>query len=270
MKNSIVVLAVAVTAALAAQTVPTWDLAWLEHIFSGGELICGSDESYVPHRNRDALSSLGQFMTQGGWTTNQLVEALIFEMTNNMSEVNWADETKRRVARRAASRLGEINLPAVTNFFREFNDSDDTPRLKMQTIPGMIWYTNLEPEVLDYMRTLCVRTNVYANVETMVMHDMFETLETMPPELKPAATNRVARYMYFAIGHTTRGTGWQDRELAKFMPAYSNSIQRLQLMQHVANTVTNAYARANANKVVQALFAIPTNQLNDISWIVDE
>ena len=124
-EDSIVTLAAVVAAALAAQTVPTWDMAWLEHIFSGGELICGSDEPYVPHRDRDALSSLGQFMTQGGWTTNQLVEALIFEMTNNMSEVNWADETKRRIARRAASRLGEINLPAVTNFFREFNNEAD-------------------------------------------------------------------------------------------------------------------------------------------------
>jgi len=269
MKNSIVTLVAVVVVALAAQTMPTWDLAWLEHIFSGGELICGSDEPYVPHRNRDALSSLGQFVAQGGWTTNQLVEALIFEMTNNMSEVNWAEETKRRIARRAASRLGEINLPAVTNFFREFNDSDDTPRLKMQTIPGMIWYTNLEPEVLDYMRMLCVRTNVYANVETMVMHDMFETLETMPPELKPAATNRVARYMYFAIHHVTDSQGWQDLELAKFIPAYSNSIQRLSLMQYVSTSATNAWERSNAAAIVQALSAIPTNQLNDVSWIAE-
>ena len=270
MKNSIVVLAVAVTAALAAQTVPTWDLAWLEHIFSGGELICGSDESYVPHRNRDALSSLGQFMTQGGWTTNQLVEALIFEMTNNMSEVNWADETKRRVARRAASRLGEINLPAVTNFFREFNDSDDTPRLKMQTIPGMIWYTNLEPEVLDYMRTLCVRTNVYDEVALTTARIMYETLETMPPELKPAATNRVAKYMYFALHHATHGFIWPDRMLAGFIPSYSNSIQRLDVSRHITETTTDSLLRAYVQHEVDRLSAIPTNQLNDISWIAEE
>ena len=267
MKTNIAVLFAGGAMLLSAQTIPTWDQAWLEHIFSGGELICGSDDPYVPHRDRNALSELSQFMTIGGWTTNHLVESLMFVMTNNMTKANWADETKRRMARRAASSLSEINLPTVTNFFRAFNDADDTPRLKMQTIPGMIWYTHLEPEVLDYMRTLCVRTNIYMNVETMVMNGMFETLETMPSEMKSAATNRVARYMYFAIGHTTRGTGWQDRELAKFIPAYSNSIQRLQLMQHVANTVTNVYARANANKVVQALSAFPTNHLNDISWI---
>ncbi len=222
----------------------------------------------VPLRSKNALAEFQGFISRHGWTTNQLVESLMFIMTNNMTEANWADADKRRAAGVAAWQLSEINLPAVTNFFREFNDSE-TPRLKSYTILGVFPYTNLEPEVLDYMRTLCVRTNVYDRIATEVMLNMFETLDTMPPELKPAATNRVARYMYFAIGHTTRGTGWQDRELAKFIPAYSNSIQRLQLMQHVANTVTNVYARANANKVVQALSAIPTNQLNDISWIAE-
>ena len=226
------------------------------------------DHSYVPLRDRDALAEFQGFISRHGWTTNQLVESLMFIMTNNMTEANWTDADKRRAAGVAAWQLSEINLPAVTNFFRQCNNVNTT-RLKRYTIRGMFPYTNLEPEVLDYMRTLCVRTNVYDRIATEVMLNMFETLDTMPPELKPAATNRVARYMYFAIGHTTRGTGWQDRELAKFIPAYSNSIQRLQLMQHVANTVTNVYARANANKVVQALSAIPTNQLNDISWIVE-
>ena len=224
---------------------------------------------YVPRRNRDALSEFKTFFERSGWTTNQFVSGLILAVTNNLEAARSGDKRKRRVAGRAVWKLSEINRPAVTNFFRWFNDTDDTSLFKPKTVPAMLYYTNLEPEVLDYMRTLCVRTNVYDRIAPDVMLNMFETLETMPPELKLAATNRVARYMYFAIGHTTRGTGWQDRELAKFIPAYSNSIQRLQLMQHVANTVTNVYARANANKVVQALSAIPTNQLNDISWIVE-
>ena len=225
---------------------------------------------YVPHRNRDALLEFKAFFERSGWTTNQFVDGLILAVTNNLEGARSGDKRKRRVAGRAVWKLSEINRSAVTNFFRWFNDTDDTSLFKPDTIPAMLYYTNLEPEALDYMRTLCVRTNVYDRIVPNVMFGMFETLETMPAELKPAATNRVARYMYFAIGHTTRGTGWQDRELANFMPTYSNSIQRLRLMQYVANTITNIYARANANKVVQELSAIPTNQLNDISWIAEE
>ena len=133
----------------------------------------------------------------------------------------------------------------------------------------MFWRTNLEPEVLAYMRSLCVRTNVYCKVETAVMRDMFETLSTMPDELKPAATNRVAQYMYFAIRHVTDTQGWQDRELANFIPAYSNSLQRLSLMRYVFSSATNDWERSNAAQVVIRLQSLPANQLNDISWIAE-
>ena len=72
------------------------------------------------------------------------------------------------------------------------------------------------------------------------MRDMFETLSTMPDALKPAATNRVAQYMYFAIRHVTDSQGWQDREFASFIPAYSNSIQRMSAMRYVSTSATNA------------------------------
>ena len=91
----------------------------------------------------------------------------------------------------------------------------------------------------------------------------------MPDAMKPAATNRVAQYMYFAIHYVTDSQGWQDIELSRFIPAYSNSIQRLQLMQYVASSATNAWERSNAASVVQALSSIPTNQLNDVSWITE-
>ena len=224
--------------------------------------------SYVPLRNRDALAEFQGFISRHGWTTNQLVESLMFIMTNNITEANWIDADKRSAAGVAAWQLSEINLPAVTNFFRQYNDSDTT-RLKRYTILGMFPYTNLEPEVMDYMRTLCVRTNVYDRRAPDVMLNMFETLDTMPPELKPAATNRVARYMYFAIRHVTDSQGWQDRELASFIPAYSNSVQRLSLMRYVSTSATNAWERSNAASIVQALSAFPTNQLNDISWIAE-
>ncbi len=222
----------------------------------------------VPYRNRDSLPEFQEFFERSGWTTNQFIEGLMFAATNNMTEENWADESKRRVSRRAVWKLSEINMPAVTNFFRALND-DCLVHYKLTAIPEMFYYTNLEPDVLSYMRTLCVRTNIYDSVATTVMTDMFETLSTMPDALKPAATNRVAQYMYFAIHHVTDSQGWQDIELSRFIPAYSNSIQRLRLMQYVANSATNSWERSNAASVVQALSSIPTNQLNDISWITE-
>ena len=223
-----------------------------------------------PLRERDALPEFKKFFEKSGWTTNQFVEGLILAVTNKLAAAKQGDEAKCRIVGGAMWKLTEINLPAVTNFFRRFNDTDDTPWLKQETIPAMFYYTNLEPEVMSYMRSLCVRTNVYCDVESSVMNDMFETLETMPDNLKPAATNRVAKYMYFAIRHGTETQGWQDRKLSWFIPAYSNSVQRLSLMRYVATSETNKWERSNAMQIVQRLEAMPTNQLNNISWIAED
>ena len=223
----------------------------------------------VPLRNKDALVEFQSFISRYGWTTNQLVESLMFVMTNSMTEANWVNPDKRKAAGVAAWKLREINLPAVTNFFRMCND-DDAIRCKRHTFMGMFPYTNLEPEVLDYMRTLCVKTNVYDRIALDVMLDMFKTLETMPPELKPAATNRVAKYLYFALHHATHGFIWPDKMLAGFIPSYSNSIQRLAVSRHVTETTTNSLLRAYVQREVDRLSALPTNQLNDVSWIAEE
>ena len=231
----------------------------------------GDDEPpYVPLRNRDALVEFRVFIERSGWTTNQFVNGLIHAVTNNLEAAALGDWARRRIAGRAIWKLSEIDNPAVTNFFRQFNATDEGPLFRAGSIPAMFYYTNLEPEVLEYMRSLCVRTNVYSRVETTVMRDMFETLSTMPDAMKPAATNRVAKYMYFAIRNTTRRMGWQDRELSNFIPAYSNSLQRLSLMRYVSTSATNAWERSNAAQVVQQLESIPTNQLNDISWISED
>ena len=225
---------------------------------------------HVPYRYRNSLPRFERFIARHGWTTNQLIEGLICAITNNVTDEKWTDEGKQRIAGIAAWKLSEIDHPAVTNFFRWFNDSDDTNRLKANTIPPMFWRTNLEPEVMAYMRSLCVRTNIYCNVEFNVVHDMFETLSTMSDELKTAATNRVAKYIYFSIWHTVRDVSWQDKELAKFIPAYSNSVQRLSAMRHVEATTQNPRLREWAKKEAYALSDIPTNQLNNISWIAED
>ena len=92
----------------------------------------------------------------------------------------------------------------------------------------------------------------------------------MPDNLKPAATNRVAKYIYYSIRHTTQDVADQDYELAGFMPSYSNSFQRISALQYVLSTTTNKWTRAAVQKELARLSAMPTNQLNDISWIAED
>ena len=228
----------------------------------------------VPIRYRDALKEFRLFFEKSGWTTNQFVDSLIVAATNRAAGGRWTVSDWDEINASAIWKLSEIDHPAVTNFFRSYLDQESqgqVPRKDVVTpVVAMFSHTNLEPEVLDYMRTLCVRTNLYESIADIVMLDMFETLSTMPEALKPAATNRVAQYMYYAIRHTTRQMCFQDRELAKFIPSYSNSFQRLEAMRYVESTATNVRQRVRARMEIDRLTALPTNALNDVSWIVGE
>jgi hypothetical protein len=261
------------TSTVAMSVTATWEQTELEEILCYGceprDYFPEGEPPYIPRRYRNSLPEFQGFISTAGWTTNQFVEGLICAITNNVKPENWSDALKKRTAKRATWKLSEIDSPAVTNFFRWFNDEYNIDGYKVNSITPIFWRTNLEPEVMSYMRSLCVRTNIYCKAEYNVMRDMFETLSTMPDELKPAATNRVAQYMYFAIGHVTDSQGWQDIELSRFVPAYSNSVQRLSLMRYVSTSATNDWERANAAQIVQRLESMPTNQLNDVSWIAE-
>ena len=265
-------LVVMLTVQLFAETAQDELEEALSHGFGGVDVISDtiSPAPYVPHRYRNAIPEFQWFLDKNGWTTNQLVEGLICAITNNVGEENWSVRRKQRTARVAARKLSEIDVPAVTNFFRRFNGSDNTSKLKCITIPATFRRTNLEPEVMAYMRTLCVSTNVYSKSEYEVFKSMKETLNTMPEELKLSATNRVASFMYYSVLNTTQDIAWQDKELAKFVPAYSNSVQRLSALRHVAATTENWRTRAIVQKEVERLSSLPTNQLNNISWIAED
>ncbi|MBP5284992.1 MAG: hypothetical protein ILO34_02640, partial [Kiritimatiellae bacterium] len=182
---------------------------------------------YIPLRNRNSYDRFKYFVDSHGWTTNEFINELVQLLTNNVSDAAWADEQCRKVAKGAVLVLRNIPDPAVTNYFRSVMDRDDMRGLQRSMIIPMFQYTNLEPEVLDYMKSLCVKTNIYKEVSFDVAYHMYETLRTMPDEMKPAATNRVANFMYYSICHSIGSIVWQDEELARFLPAYSNSIQRL-------------------------------------------
>ena len=220
----------------------------------------------VPLRYRDSLKEYGDFIREQGCTTNEFVEALMLAATNGAYSLEWTEREKNTIAGRALYALSNIDRPDVTNFVRIVN-ADGKQHFRRVNFSAPFIHTNLEPEVLDYMRTQCIRTNLYENVAFSVMFDMLETLRTMPPELQPAATNRVAQYIYFTIGHIADEQNFQDKELIKLIPSYSNSLQRLSLMRYVAATATNTYERAYAQNAVQILSAAPTNTLNNIPWI---
>lgn len=252
-----------------------WDLRCLEGILLNGCIVednedLPSSSPDLPLRSRDALAEFRPFIERSGWTTNAFVEGLISFATNSFVGEGRSESDRETISQNALLKLTEIGHPSVTNFFRGYLERADARPVSPRVLVAMFSRTNLEPEVLGYMRTLCVRTNLYARAEGTVMLDMFDTLDTMPAELKPAATNRVAKYMYFAIRHVTDSQGWQDRELATFIPAYSNSLQRLSAMRHVAATATNTWERTNAVGVAGRLSALPAGELNDIGWIADE
>ena len=220
----------------------------------------------VPLRYRNSLKEYESFIREQGCTTNEFVRALMLAATNGAYSLEWTEDQKDTIAARALTALSEMNRPDVTNFVRIVN-ADGRQHFRYVDFSTPFIHTNLEPEVLDYMRTQCVRTNLYEDLAFSVMTDMFETLSTMPPELQPAATNRVAQYIYFTIGHIADEQNFQDKGLIKLIPSYSNSLQRLSLMRYVAATATNTYERAYAQRAVQALTAAPTNTLNNIPWI---
>ena len=251
---------------------PMWSQEKFEESISGFEPddnFPNGEPPYVPLRERNALPEFQWVFSQSGWTTNQLIEALALAVTNNLSDEVLNDLERRRVPGNAMWKLSEINHPAATNFFRALNEIGN-PRLGPTPISAPFRYTNLEPDVLAYMRTLCVRTNIYENASIAVMHDMFRTLDTMPSEFKPAATNRFAKFIYYSVRHTTRSMLYQDKRLAGLVPAYSNSIQRLDAMRYVAATATNQWQRTHAQMEADRLSALPADQLNDLPWIAEE
>ena len=225
---------------------------------------------HVPLRFRNSYSECSNFVNSVGWTTNQFIEGLVFAFTNNITDAAWEDEERQRTAEMAVVTLGEIPDPAVTNYFRSVMDRDDLRGLQSLMITPMFQYTNLEPEVLDYIKTLCLRTNIYCYVSSSVANDIYETLSTMRDEFKGAdTTNRVARFMYYSIFHTVRSMTYQDRMLAEFLPAYSNSLQRLEAMHYVATTATNELLRPLAQAEADRLERLGTNNLVNIEWIAE-
>ncbi len=247
-----------------------WDQNRFERMLGWGctpdDDLRGEAPTYVHLRERNALTEFSIFFSRSGWTTNQFLEGLMLAVTNAAS--TWTDEERERIAGTAMWKLSEINNPVVTNFFYHLVDEGRSP-LASDAIPAIFRYTNLEPEIFDYLRTQCVRTNLYGGVAYNVVYELREAVETLSADLKPAATNRVAKFTYYSILHTDSEMLSQDWQLSRFVPSYSNSVQRLAAMRYIVSTSTNQHQRAAAQTEIDRLTALPANQLNNLSWITD-
>ena len=268
MKKIVLLFVFGATSLVAAQQ---WDQdrleRWLYSLRDGvDDFVNNPAPHYVPLRHRDSIAGFRDFVTIGGWTTNQLVDALICAVTNNMVAERWNTKRQQTIAWIAFSKLAEANHPAAQRFVTETCTNDVRCMLR-DGLPGVFRRTNLEVSVLDYLRRVCVMTNQYDNIAGHITIDLLETLNTMPDDEKLCATNRLAAYTYFVLSHISHDQIFHDRTIAELVPVYSNSVQRLSAMRYVAATATNTYERAHAIREVQRLSALPTNELNNVSWL---
>lgn len=268
MKKMILMVAFCTMSLIAAQQ---WDQDCLERwLYSsrGGvdDFVNNPEPAYVPLRDRDSIAEFRDFVAIGGWTTNQLVDALICAVTNNMVAERWNVERQRTIAWIAFSKLAEANHSTAQRFVTE-TCTNDVRCMLLDGLPAVFRRTNLEEDVLDYMRRVCIMTNRYDGIADSVSLELLETLRTMPGEGRQNATNRLSRYLYFVINHVTQGIGFQERRLISILPSYSNSVQRMSAMRYVAATATNTHERIRAIGEARRLSSLPTNEMNNVSWL---
>ena len=226
------------------------------------------DDVDIPARMRNALPLFHDVFEKTGWTTNELINALIAVVSNGLVSANLQNPDKRRAAVVAMRQLSDINHPAVTNYFNSIV-TEDLHTMEKIAIPGLFKYTNLEPGVMARLYELCVMTNRYEKAAAMVTADLLECLKTIPAPERELAKTRVAKYFYFSMRHTPSEQFWPDEELAEMIPSYSNSIQRLEQMRYLLQYSTNSYVREDATIQLNRLSAMPSNELNNVSWISD-
>ena len=225
------------------------------------------DGTDVPNRQRDAIPLFHDVMAENGWSTNDLVCALVHTVSNGLLSANWESaETKRTVAV-AVRQLADINHPAVTNYFSTIA-STDLHGLEKIVIPALFKYTFLEQDVIERIQALSVQTNRYDSASPLVVWDMLDCLSSMPESERDDAKSRVAKFLYSSTRHVTILQSWQEEQLAKLVPEYSNSVERLEQTRFLIQHSTNDYERARLSRQFDRLNAMPTNTLTRVPWIV--
>ena len=137
---------------------------------------------------------------------------------------------------------------------------------RRRTVAGRRETSHLPPDRAFYGQTLDSDADLERWVADIAI-DMEVCFRDRPGYFNAAATNNFARYQYFVMHHVRSRNGLLDCQIRDFIPAYSNSIQRLNAMRYVANTATNRDQAVWATNQVNRLSALPTNQLNTVSWL---
>ena len=226
------------------------------------------DGTDVPNRQRDAIPLFHDVMAENGWSTNDLVCALVHTVSNGLLSANWESaETKRTVAV-AVRQLADINHPAVTNYFRSISGSD-LHGLEKIVFPALFKYTYLEQDVMDELSVVRTRTNAYDRAASIVAWDMLDCLASMPESLRDEAKVRVAKFMYKSMRQVTSSQTWQDEELARLIPSYSNSVERLEQLRYLKLHSSRQYEREKAAAEFERLHLMPSNTLTSVPWIAN-
>ena len=239
---------------------------WAEGVSPSDDLNNLPESEFSPEWKKDALKKYRAFITTGGWTTNELVNGFIYSITNHLYSASWPSKRDEVVASMAFGALSYVNQPQVLAFIKQIC-TNDVKSILGAGIAGVYRYSRFEPEVFDYMRSVCVKTNVYERWARAIAGDMELCFYQRPNYYDSLATNNFARYQYFVLKHVNASQAVVDSQIVDFVPAYSNSIQRLNAMRYVANTATNRDQAVWATNQVNRLSALPTNQLNNVSWL---
>ena len=239
---------------------------WTEGVSPQDDFVNLPAPEYIPQWRRDAISEYKDFIVKGGWTTNQLIDAFILATTNHLQSSSWPAERDYLIASLSFRALSEINHPRSLSFVTSIC-TNGVKDILGEGVAGVFRYSRFEPEVFDYMRKVCVMTNIYERWVADIAIDMEVCFRDRPGYFNAAATNNFARYQYFVMHHVRSRNGLLDCQIRDFVPAYSNSIQRLNAMRYVANTATNRDQAVWATNQVNRLSALPTNQLNTVSWL---
>lgn len=250
-----------------------WTIERLESFLRNSSRFVESDydedaEDDIPNRRRDAIPLFADVMSENGWTTNDLVTALTQVVSNGIIASNWESVDKRIAVAMSVRQLSDIDHPAVTNYFAGII-TNDLHGLEKVIVPSMFKYTQLEPCVIENLWEFSAQTNRYDKVASIVVWDLLECISSMDEANRPAAKMRVAKFLYHSMRQVTESQTWQDEQLAKLIPAYSNSVERLDQVRYLKEHSTRIYERDKATQELDRLSAMPTNMLNSVPWILE-
>lgn len=222
-----------------------------------------------PERQKDALREYEDYISGSGWSTNQFISALMEIVTNITISSRWDDERNQVVAYYAEKALSEIDVPSTLDFIKVACTNNPNIDLSV-ALPRVFRYSAFEPGVVDYLQRVRSITNRYDMASANIAWTMKCCLAGLDSSVAASATNTVAKYTYRSQLQTSVNYGVLDWCLREIVPGYSNSVQRAAALQCSYNLETNELVKAKIQAVINGINALPTNELNNITWLTED